>query len=103
MKLQASRDGYKEIEQELKIELGKSQKIELALEPVEKKATFAVTVVGKKQARSPRRSLSAGPGRARPPRPEGREGPGEGRAARRAILGERQRRRLPRAERATCR
>jgi outer membrane protein OmpA-like peptidoglycan-associated protein len=49
VKLKASRDGYKEIEQELKIELGKPQKVELSLEPVEKKAIFAITVVGKKK------------------------------------------------------
>src|SRR4051812_47657375 len=40
VKLHASRDGYKDIEQELKVELGKPQKIELTLEPVEKMATF---------------------------------------------------------------
>lgn len=49
VKLKASRDGYKDIEQELKVELGKSQKVQLSLEPVEKMATFAVTVTGAKK------------------------------------------------------
>jgi outer membrane protein OmpA-like peptidoglycan-associated protein len=50
VKIHASRDGYKDIEQELKIETGKPQKIELQLEPVEKKATFAIKVTGNKKA-----------------------------------------------------
>jgi len=49
VKLKASRDGYKDIEQELKVETGKSQKVQLALEPVEKLAVFAVTVTGAKK------------------------------------------------------
>lgn len=49
VKLKASRDGYKDIEQELKVETGKSQKVQLALEPVEKLAIFAVTVTGNKK------------------------------------------------------
>jgi len=49
VKLHASRDGYKDIEQELKVELGKPQKIEIALEPVEKLATFTLKVIGNKK------------------------------------------------------
>lgn len=49
VKLKASRDGYKDIEQELKVETGKAQKVQLSLEPVEKMAVFAVTVNGSKK------------------------------------------------------
>jgi outer membrane protein OmpA-like peptidoglycan-associated protein len=48
-KLKASRDGYKEIERELKIETGKAQKVQLQLEPVEKFAVFALTVTSQKK------------------------------------------------------
>ncbi|MBX7114992.1 MAG: OmpA family protein [Myxococcaceae bacterium] len=50
VKLHASKDGYKEIEQELKIEDPKQPvKVELLLEQVERKAVFDVTVTGKKK------------------------------------------------------
>lgn len=47
--LHASKDGYKDIEQVLKLEDGKPAKVELMLEAVERKAVFDVTVVGKKK------------------------------------------------------
>lgn len=49
VKLQATRDGYKEIEQELKLEPGKTQKLELQMESEVKKATFMLTVQSKKK------------------------------------------------------
>ncbi|MBK7858375.1 MAG: OmpA family protein [Archangiaceae bacterium] len=49
VKLKASRDGYKDIEQELKVETGKSNKVQLSLEPVEKLASFVITVSGNKK------------------------------------------------------
>ena len=49
VKLKASKDGYKEIEQELKLEAGKTAQVELALEAEEKKAAFELTVASKKK------------------------------------------------------
>ncbi len=49
VKLQASRDGYKELDQELKLEPGKTQKLELQMESEVKKATFLLTVTSKKK------------------------------------------------------
>jgi outer membrane protein OmpA-like peptidoglycan-associated protein len=49
VKLRASKDGYKEIEQELKLEDNKPVQIELVLEAVDRKAIFDVTVTGKKK------------------------------------------------------
>ncbi len=50
VKLHASKDGYKEIEQELKIEDPKQPvKVELLLEQVDRKAVFDITVTGKKK------------------------------------------------------
>ena len=49
VKLHASRDGYKEIEQELKVESGKNSKIELVLQSEIKKGTFELTVTGTKK------------------------------------------------------
>lgn len=49
VKLKTTKDGYKQLEQELKLEEGKTQKIELVLESESKKATFELTVASKKK------------------------------------------------------
>jgi outer membrane protein OmpA-like peptidoglycan-associated protein len=50
VRLSASKDGYKEVSRELNLELGKNETVELALDPVAKKARFLLAVSeGKKQ------------------------------------------------------
>jgi outer membrane protein OmpA-like peptidoglycan-associated protein len=49
MKLQLQKDGYKEALQELTIEAGKTEKLEVTLDPLAKNAHFAVTVTSKKK------------------------------------------------------
>lgn len=49
VKLHVTRDGYKEIEQELKLEAGKTSKVELQMQSEVKKAIIELTVVTKKK------------------------------------------------------
>jgi len=49
VKLHASRDGYKEMDQELKLESGKNAKIEILLQSEVKKGVFDLTVTSKKK------------------------------------------------------
>ncbi len=49
VKLHVSRDGYKEIEQELKLESGKNTRVELMLQSEVKKGIFELTVTSKKK------------------------------------------------------
>jgi outer membrane protein OmpA-like peptidoglycan-associated protein len=49
MKLQLQKDGYKEALQELTIEAGKTEKLEVTLDPLAKNAHFAVNVTSKKK------------------------------------------------------
>lgn len=49
LKLVASREGYKNVEQDVALEAGKTAKVELALEPDEKKAIFEITTASAKK------------------------------------------------------
>jgi outer membrane protein OmpA-like peptidoglycan-associated protein len=50
VKLQLAKDGYKNVLQELSIEAGKTENLQVALDPLAKNAHFTLTVMSKKKA-----------------------------------------------------